>query len=33
MILPFIDKVTTGTKSLAFSIWNFAPVVCIAALE
>ena len=31
LILSFIDKVATGTKSLALFIWNVVPVVCIAA--
>ena len=32
LILSLIDKVKTGTESLALIIWNVAPVVCIAYL-
>ena len=28
--MSFIDKVPTGTQSLALFIWNVAPVLCIA---
>ena len=31
LILSFIDKVTTGTKSLALFAWNVTSVVFIAA--
>ena len=32
MILSFIDKVTTGTYSLALFIWNLVPVNCLASI-
>ena len=31
MTLSFIDKVTTGTKSLALFIWNVVEVVRVSA--
>ena len=33
LVLLLLDKVTTGTWSLALLVWNVALVVCVATLN
>ena len=33
LVLLLLDKVTTGTWSLAVFVWNVALVVCVATLN